>query len=96
VPDPDGADPTGDAADPAAVPARARALAELDAAHAVLYGFTRADLAHVLTTFPVLRARQEARYGRFLTAELALAAHDRLLAAVPGSVAALRDVASPS
>ena len=109
VPDPDGATPEGadppDGADPqdaAAVPVRALALAELDAAHAVLYGFGRADLEHVLTTFPALRARQEARYGRFLTADLALAAHDRLLAAVPGpvpgpvpgSVGALLDVAS--
>ncbi|MEJ2579814.1 MAG: hypothetical protein P8Z68_12095, partial [Kineosporiaceae bacterium] len=57
---------------------RARALADLDAAHAVLLGWTRTDLEHVLSTFPALRAREERRYGRFRTADLALAAFDRL------------------
>jgi len=51
---------------PVPVPARAAqvaaaervaALADLDAAHAVLLGWDRSDLAHVLTAFPALRAR---------------------------------------
>jgi hypothetical protein len=59
---------------------RARALAELDAVHAVLFGWSRADLEHALTTFRALQARQERTLGRFLTRELALAAYDRLTA----------------
>jgi hypothetical protein len=64
---------------------RAGALADLDAAHAVLLGWDRSDLAHVLAGFPALRARDVAATGRYATAERVLAAHDRLTgAAGPG------------
>lgn len=59
---------------------RAQARAELDAVHAVLFGLTRADLEHLLGTFDVLAAREHRACGRFVTAERALAAYDRLTA----------------
>ncbi|MDQ1292999.1 MAG: hypothetical protein QG608_880 [Actinomycetota bacterium] len=57
---------------------RAPALAELDAAHAILLGLDREDLVHVLGTFPALRTRELRRLGEFRTARLALEAYDRL------------------
>ncbi|WP_088287385.1 hypothetical protein [Kineosporia sp. A_224] len=57
---------------------RVAALADLDAVHAWLLGWSRDDLAHVLTTFPALREREVAATGRFGTAERALAAYDAL------------------
>jgi len=80
VPDADGG-PAPDADGAPDPVARAQALAELDAVHAVLFGLGRDDLDHVLTTFPALRAREERRFGRFRTRDLALAAFDTLLAA---------------
>ena len=64
------------------VPVRDQALAraDLDAAHAVLLGFSRADLEHVLDTFVALRTREERSRGRFVTADRVLAAYDRLVA----------------
>jgi hypothetical protein len=59
---------------------RASALADLDAAHAVLLGLDRPDLEHVLGTFGALRTREEREHGRFVTAERVLAAYDRLTA----------------
>jgi hypothetical protein len=58
--------------------ARASARADLDAAHAVLLGLTRAELAHLLGTFTALRTKEQRQHGRYVTAELALAAYDRL------------------
>ena len=59
---------------PGALPAgdRARAFADLDAAHAVLLGLTRADLALVLDTFPELRRRDASASPRILAAYDAL------------------------
>ncbi|GAA4348135.1 N-6 DNA methylase [Angustibacter luteus] len=58
--------------------ARALALADLDALHAHLLGWTTSDLEHVLGTFGALRAADEARSGRFVTRERVLAAFERL------------------
>ena len=58
--------------------ARAAALAELDAAHAVLLGLDRVDLEHLLGTFGALRRREVVALGRFATGERVLAAYDRL------------------
>jgi hypothetical protein len=55
------------------------ALAELDAAHAVLLGLDRDDLAHVLSTFTALRVRDERAHGQFLTGARVLGAYDRLV-----------------
>ncbi len=54
------------------------ALADLDAAHAHLLGWSRADLERVLGTFGMLRATEEARHGRYVTRDRVLAAHERL------------------
>jgi N-6 DNA Methylase len=63
---------------PARPEVRARAFADLDAAHAVLLGLTRGELDHVLSTFSELRAREVTATGRYGTAERVLAAFDRL------------------
>jgi hypothetical protein len=69
----------GVAVDPCPDPARRRrALAELDAAHAVLLGLDRDDLRHVLSTFTALRRREEAATGTFVTGRDVLAAYDEL------------------
>jgi hypothetical protein len=57
---------------------RAQAFAELDAAHAVLLGMTRADVELVLSTFDELRRREESASGTFATATRVLAAYDAL------------------
>lgn len=62
---------------------RAMALADLDAAHAVLLGLDRCDLVHVLSTFPALRRRDERLTSRPATRERVLAAYDRLVTGPP-------------
>jgi N-6 DNA Methylase len=57
---------------------RAQAFAELDAAHAVLLGLSRAELDVVLSTFTELCARETTATGRFATADRVLAAYDAL------------------
>ena len=57
---------------------RRLAMADLDAAHAILLGWERADLAHVLATFTALAAREQRDHGRFVTADAVLAAYDAL------------------
>jgi len=57
------------------------ALAELDAAHAVLLGWSRRELGRVLDTFTALRARETRTHGRFVTGVRVLEAYDRLAAA---------------
>lgn len=39
--------------------------AELDAAYLHLYGLDRDEVEHVLTTFPIVRRKDEAGYGEF-------------------------------
>ena len=58
---------------------RQEALAELDAAHAVLLGWDRDDLDHVLSTFGALAGRERRAHGRFLTGARVLAAYDGLV-----------------
>lgn len=70
----------GTAATPEALPApeRADALAEIDAAHAVLLGLERAEVEQVLSTFGALRAREERTAGHFATETRVLTAYDAL------------------
>ncbi len=63
---------------PAAAGVRARAFAELDAAHAVLLGLSRCELQVVLATFTELRRREERSTGGFGTAARVLRAYDEL------------------
>jgi len=70
---------------PATGEARALALADLDAAHAILFGLSGDDLEHVLSTFTALRARELRQAGRFVTAERVLAAYEALSVAASPS-----------
>ncbi|MFJ7624928.1 Eco57I restriction-modification methylase domain-containing protein [Streptomyces sp. NPDC097595] len=54
--------------------------AELDAFFFHLYGIGRADTAYILDTFPIVRRKDEARYGGYRTKELILTAYDRMAA----------------
>ncbi|WP_426562892.1 N-6 DNA methylase [Angustibacter sp. McL0619] len=69
---------------PAVATDRADALADLDALHAHLLGWTTSDLEHVLGTFSALQARDEARHGRFVTRDRVLVAYERLTPAASG------------
>lgn len=51
---------------------RARLRAELDALYAHLYGLTREELDYVLETFPIVRRKDEARWGEYRTKRMIL------------------------
>lgn len=54
--------------------------AELDAFFFHLYRVGRADTAYILDTFPIVRRRDEARYGDYRTKDLVLTAYDQMAA----------------
>ncbi|MGH3547790.1 MAG: hypothetical protein ACRDQU_06675 [Pseudonocardiaceae bacterium] len=51
--------------------------AELDAAFFHLYGVNRDDTDYILDTFPIVRRKDEAKYGEFRTKRLILEVYDR-------------------
>ncbi|MFE0206103.1 Eco57I restriction-modification methylase domain-containing protein [Streptomyces sp. NPDC058985] len=55
--------------------------AELDALFFHLYGISREDADYILETFPIVRRKDEAKYGSYRTKELILAEYDRMAAA---------------
>ncbi|MER7079098.1 Type II restriction/modification system, DNA methylase subunit YeeA [Saccharopolyspora kobensis] len=55
--------------------------AELDALFFHLYGISRDDADYILDTFPVVKRRDEAKYGTYRTKELILGEYDRMAAA---------------
>ncbi|MHC5902394.1 Eco57I restriction-modification methylase domain-containing protein [Streptomyces sp. S6] len=55
--------------------------AELDAAFFHLYGISREDVDYILDTFPIVRRKDEAKYGTYRTKDLILAEYDRMAAA---------------
>ncbi|WP_077798660.1 Eco57I restriction-modification methylase domain-containing protein [Streptomyces sp. JHA26] len=55
--------------------------AELDALFFHLYGVSREDVDYILDTFPIVRRKDEAKYGTYRTKELILAEYDRMTAA---------------
>jgi len=57
---------------------RAALRAELDGLYAHLYQLDREDLDYILDTFPIVKRKDEARYGEFRTKRLVLEAFDRL------------------
>ncbi|MCX0247184.1 BREX-1 system adenine-specific DNA-methyltransferase PglX [Streptomyces drozdowiczii] len=59
---------------------RGRIRAELDAFFFHLYGIGRADTAYILDTFPIVRRKDEARYGGYRTKDLILTAYDHMAA----------------
>ncbi|WP_030598542.1 Eco57I restriction-modification methylase domain-containing protein [Streptomyces fulvoviolaceus] len=59
--------------------ARRQAIrAELDALFFHLYGISREDADYILDTFPIVRRKDEAKYGSYRTKELILAEYDRM------------------
>jgi hypothetical protein len=57
---------------------RAHLRAELDALYAHLYGLTREELDYILDTFPIVRRKDEARYGEYRTKRLVLEYYEAL------------------
>ena len=56
--------------------------AELDAAFFHLYGIERDDLDYIMETFPIVKRKDEQRYGSFRTKELILAVYDAMAEAI--------------
>ncbi|MFD9132896.1 Eco57I restriction-modification methylase domain-containing protein [Streptomyces bottropensis] len=57
---------------------RATIRSELDAYSFHLYGFPRGHVTYILDTFPIVRRKDEAKYGSYRTKELILAEYDRM------------------
>ncbi|CAM5338949.1 hypothetical protein STANM337S_01082 [Streptomyces tanashiensis] len=55
--------------------------AELDALFFHLYGINRDDVDYILGTFPIVKRKDEAKYGTYRTKDLILAEYDRMAAA---------------
>ncbi len=56
--------------------------AELDAAFLQLYGIDRSDAEYVLETFPIVKRKDEAKYGEYRTKRLILEVYDRMAEAI--------------
>lgn len=55
---------------------------ELDAIYAHLYGISKDDLEYILDTFPIVKRKDEAKYGKYKTKDLILDYYDRYLGLV--------------
>jgi hypothetical protein len=69
-----------DAVPPGACDERTRAVlcAELDALVALeVFNLSRGELSQILDTFPIVRRRDEERFGGFQTRDLIISAFDR-------------------
>lgn len=55
---------------------RAQLRAQLDALYFHLYGLTREDAEYILSTFPIVRRKDEARHGTYRTRDLILSYYD--------------------
>jgi hypothetical protein len=60
--------------------------AELDATFFRLYGLERDEVEHVLGSFPILRRKDEAKFGEYRTARLILEIHDAMASAIATGV----------
>jgi len=58
---------------------------ELDAAFFHLYGISRQDVGYIMETFPIVKRKDEARWGEYRTKRVVLTFYDEL-AAAPGHV----------
>ena len=61
---------------------RAHLRAELDGLYAHLYGLTGEELAYILDTFPIVRRKDEERWGEYRTKRMVLECYDELAAGV--------------
>jgi len=66
---------------------RAMMRAELDAAYFHLYGIERDDVDYILDTFPIVRRKDEQRFGEYRTKRLILEIYDRMATAMHGGPA---------
>jgi hypothetical protein len=57
---------------------RARLRAELDAIYAHLYGLTREELEYILETFPIVKRKDEEKFGEYRTKRMILENYDAL------------------
>ncbi len=57
---------------------RAQLRADLDGLYGHLYGLTRDELTYILDTFPIVRRKDEARYGEYRTKRMVLEAYDKI------------------
>jgi hypothetical protein len=57
---------------------RATLCAELDGLYAHLYGLTREELDYILDTFPIVRRKDEERWGEYRTKRMVLEKYDVL------------------
>ncbi|MGH7573258.1 MAG: Eco57I restriction-modification methylase domain-containing protein, partial [Gemmatimonadota bacterium] len=65
---------------------RSSLKAELDAAFFHLYGIERRNAAYILDTFPIVKRKDEAKYGEYRTKRLILEVYDRIAEAIrPGA-----------
>ncbi|MCK5074257.1 MAG: N-6 DNA methylase, partial [Bacteriovoracaceae bacterium] len=55
---------------------RAQLRAEIDAIYAHLYGISKDDLDYILDTFPIVKRKDEAKYGTYRTKDLILEYYD--------------------
>lgn len=62
---------------------REQLRAELDAAYFHLYGMSRNDVEFILDTFPIIKRKEEDRYGVFRTKGLILQSFDEIASAIP-------------
>jgi hypothetical protein len=60
---------------------RAVIRAELDALFFHLYGISRDEVDYILETFPIVKRKDEAKYGTYRTKDLILDIYDRMAAA---------------
>ncbi|MGN9893387.1 Eco57I restriction-modification methylase domain-containing protein [Micromonospora sp. L31] len=65
--------------------------AELDALFFHLYGISRDDADYIMETFPIVKRKDQAKYGTYRTKEIILAEYDRMAAAGVGLTASLID-----
>jgi hypothetical protein len=63
---------------------RSQLRADLDGLYAHLYGLAREELAYILETFPIVKRKDEARWGAYRTKRLVLAAYDAALGLMSG------------
>jgi hypothetical protein len=57
---------------------RAQLRADLNGLYGHLSGLTRDELAYILDTFPIVRRKDEARFGEYRTKRMVLEAYDRV------------------
>lgn len=60
---------------------------ELDAAYFHLYGIARDDVTYILETFPIIKRKDEERYGVYRTQQVILAIYDAIAQAITTGVA---------